>query len=121
MSCLRRPLLSPYNWVGPDVTSECARKSGSTCLEPAPYAFWRHTFAEVGVFDYRDSGGSLVQSGSTYSYGLPPGGTTTKSAATGTVCVRSSPHRQRVRTGLVAVRTATAPKESPALGGRCGE
>lgn len=112
-------LLSPYNWVGPDVTSECAGKSGSTCLEPAPYAFWRHTFAEVGVFDYRDSGGSLVQSGSTYSYGLPPGGTTSASAATGTVCVRSS------LTGGECAQVCCSQNSDCAegitcLGGRCG-
>lgn len=84
-------LLSPYNWVAPETSSECARKSGSTCLEPAPYSFWRHTFRQLGVFDYRDNGGSLVVSGgSAYSYGLPPGSTTSATAATGTVCVRSS-------------------------------
>lgn len=114
-------LLAPYNWVGPETTDECARRGGGTCLEPAPYAFWRHTFAQVGVFDYRDSGGALVKSGSTgYGYGLPPGsGSTAATAASGTICVRSSLLGSEC--AQVCCSQASDCAEGIAcIGGRCG-
>lgn len=84
-------LLAPYNWVPPDTSDECARRVAGTCQEAAPYSYWRHTFRELGVFDYRDASGGTTTSSTAYSYGLPAGTTATSgSPATGTVCVRSS-------------------------------
>lgn len=114
-------LIAPYNWVAPEASSECARKSGTTCLEPAPYSFWRHTFREVGIFDYRDNGGSLVSAGSGtgYGYGLPPGSTSTATAATGTVCVRSSLTGSECAQVCCSLATDCA-EGIACVGGRCG-
>jgi hypothetical protein len=82
-------LLGPYNLVPVERSDECVRREGASCVEALPFSFWRHRFTQLGVFDYRDaSGGAVATTG--YSYGLPAGPSTPSSAATGTVCVRSS-------------------------------
>jgi hypothetical protein len=83
-------LIAPYNLTPVERSDECVRREGASCVEALPFSFWRHTFRELGVFDYRDaSGGAMAATG--YSYGLPAGPSpTTSTTATGTVCVRSA-------------------------------
>lgn len=83
-------MLSPYNFVLPESSDECAvPKKDGVCEDPIPFSFWRHTFQAPGIFDYQDQSGSAMTTAGGYSYGLPPGPMmTTASKGVGTVCVR---------------------------------
>lgn len=113
-------LLAPYNWVGPKDSDECARRVLGSCQESAPYSYWRHTFSEVGVFDYRDPGGSLASSSTGYSYGLPAGtATAPASVATGTVCVRSG-LAGRECSQVCCTQASDCAEGIACIAGRCG-
>ena len=111
-------LRDPYNLVPPERSDECVlRNSDGGCLAAVPFSYWRHTFPVAGVFDYHDASGTTT---SQSVYGMPPGPQST-SAATGTVCVRSSASStdcdQVCCTGAVAGECATGVTCSS---GRCG-
>jgi hypothetical protein len=113
-------LLAPYNWVPPESSDECARRVGGVCQETAPYSFWRHTFRELGVFDYRDESGALATASTAYSYGLPAGTTATAGTpATGTVCVRSS-LSGRECAQVCCTQAADCAEGIACVNGRCG-
>lgn len=112
-------LLAPYNWVPPEASEECARRVGGACQEAAPYSFWRHTFREVGVFDYRDTSGSTATANSAYGYGLPAGTTTSSTVVTGTVCVRSGLSGSECAQ-VCCTQQSDCAEGISCIGGRCG-
>lgn len=113
-------LLAPYNWVPPEDSDECTVRVSGVCQEFAPYSYWRHTFRELGVFDYHDSGGSVASSNTGYSYGLPAGSTaTTTVAVTGTVCVRSGLDGRECAQ-VCCTQQSDCAAGVACVGGRCG-
>jgi hypothetical protein len=113
-------LLSPYDFVPPAMSDECALRLNGACLEPEPFSFWRHTFNTAGVFDYRDPSGSAIPATNSDGdeYGMPASPQPMGGGA-GTVCVRGpgSDCQQVCCTGAMPDECAPGVK---CISGRCG-